>query len=120
MQFRSVWFGNAHGLAPFLVWKCLQFRSVFGLETLAVSPPFGLEIPSFFAPFGLEMLAFLSVFGLEMDKFYCVFALDLQIIVLTLQKLGGTQPYENKFSWPSLALTLHSSCTIITKSKAYV
>ena len=88
------------------------------------------------------MLAFLSVFGLEMDRFYCVFALDLQIIVLTLQKLGGTRPYENKFSWPSLALTLqklggtrpyenkfswpslaltlHSSCTIITKSKAYV
>ena len=87
---------------------------------LAVSPPFGLEIPSFLAPFGLEMLAFLSVFGLEMDKFYCVFALDLQIIVLTLQKLGGTRPSENKFSWPSLALTLHSSCTIITKSKAYV
>ena len=87
----------------------MQFRSVFGLETLAVSPPFGLEIPSFLAPFGLEMLAFLSVFGLEMDKFYCVFALDLQIIVLTLQKLGGTRPSENKFSWPSLALSINET-----------
>ena len=66
MRFRSVWFGNT------LLSRSVWFGNAHG-----------------FAPFDLEMLAFFSVFGLEMDKFYCVFALDLQIIVLTLQKLGG-------------------------------
>ena len=84
MRFRSVWFGNT--LLSCSVW----FGNAHGFD-----------------PFGLEMLAFLSVFGLEMDMFYCVFALDLQIIVLTLHKLGGTRQLENNFSLRSLALTLH-------------
>ena len=83
---RRFWFGNTCGFAP--VW----FENTFLSRSVWFGNAHG------FAPFGLEMLAFLSVFGLEMDRFYCVFALDLQIIVLTLQKLGGTRPSENKFS----------------------